>query len=315
MPRMDGLTFLDRVGAVAPALRSIVITAYGDMANIRQAMNAGAFDFLTKPLDFADLETTLEKAAQHVRQVREALRSIEENQTLRMFVDPMTLERLVPFLRTSTGVAAESIEATIALISICGDRDDGDGDDSRRAIELINHNHDLITAAVHGRRGRVVRFLGDALIVMFHGGDHRERAVHACCAVRNELIHQATKTVYGLEIRAGLGSGRVVCGSVGSSSQRRFDYAVLGRPVQIARTLEAMADEGQILITDPLRESLEGMFHWRKSGKRLDNGSDPALEVYDIIAPQVQDQGQGGSTRIATAETCTEVKPGDKVGW
>ena len=54
MPRMDGLTLLQQIQDVSPDIRAIIISAYGDMENIRTAMNRGAFDFVTKPLDFQD---------------------------------------------------------------------------------------------------------------------------------------------------------------------------------------------------------------------------------------------------------------------
>lgn len=62
MPVMDGLTLLSRLKEAHPLLRSVIVSAYGDMQNIRTALNRGAFDFITKPIDFQDLEITLDKA-------------------------------------------------------------------------------------------------------------------------------------------------------------------------------------------------------------------------------------------------------------
>lgn len=62
MPKMDGLTLLDELhGLNRSDLRTVIVSAYGDMENIRTAMNRGAYDFVTKPIDFKDLETTIEK--------------------------------------------------------------------------------------------------------------------------------------------------------------------------------------------------------------------------------------------------------------
>ena len=59
MPEMDGLTLLTKVNEMQnPALKCIMVSAYGDMGNIRQAMNNGAFDFATKPIDLDDLSMT-----------------------------------------------------------------------------------------------------------------------------------------------------------------------------------------------------------------------------------------------------------------
>ena len=71
MPEMDGLTLLENLPAIDPTLKAIVISAYGDMANIRTAMNRGAFDFLTKPIDFDDLKITINKTLEFVRLARE----------------------------------------------------------------------------------------------------------------------------------------------------------------------------------------------------------------------------------------------------
>ena len=73
MPGMDGLTLLDQIPRVDPNVRAIVVSAYDDMRNIRTAMNRGAFDFVTKPIDFRDLKSTIDKTLSHLNDVREAL--------------------------------------------------------------------------------------------------------------------------------------------------------------------------------------------------------------------------------------------------
>ena len=73
MPQMDGLTLLTNLSEQYPSIRSIIISAYGDMDNIRAAMNRGAFDFLTKPLNLQDLEITTNKTLRHVEQMKETL--------------------------------------------------------------------------------------------------------------------------------------------------------------------------------------------------------------------------------------------------
>ena len=76
MPQMDGLTLLQRIHDVAgDDLRCVVVSAFGDMKNIRTAMNRGAFDFITKPVDFDDLNVTIERTLVHLEEWREALAS------------------------------------------------------------------------------------------------------------------------------------------------------------------------------------------------------------------------------------------------
>ena len=72
MPNMDGLTLISELTKKYPFLKSVVVSAYGDMKNIRTAMNLGAFDFITKPINFNDLETTINKTFQEVSLIRKA---------------------------------------------------------------------------------------------------------------------------------------------------------------------------------------------------------------------------------------------------
>ncbi|MDP3443305.1 MAG: SpoIIE family protein phosphatase, partial [Ignavibacteria bacterium] len=74
MPEMDGLTLLAKLNELRnPALRTVIVSAYGDMDNIRTAMNRGAYDFVTKPIDFIDLETTIEKTIKELDTIRSAI--------------------------------------------------------------------------------------------------------------------------------------------------------------------------------------------------------------------------------------------------
>ena len=72
MPRMDGLSLLQKLQENEKQVSTIVVSAYGDMGNIRAAMNRGAFDFVTKPIDFQDLQTTIAKTIRHIELLRDA---------------------------------------------------------------------------------------------------------------------------------------------------------------------------------------------------------------------------------------------------
>ena len=84
MPEMDGLTLLAKINEMRnPALKVIMVSAYGDMGNIRQAMNNGAFDFATKPLDLDDLSITIEKAIQQVEYIHQTQREHNQLESLK----------------------------------------------------------------------------------------------------------------------------------------------------------------------------------------------------------------------------------------
>ena len=78
MPVMDGLTLLIKIKEQQKHSKAVVVSAYGDLENIRTAMNRGAFDFITKPIDFQDLETTIYKTIEEQRLIREGLDAREQ---------------------------------------------------------------------------------------------------------------------------------------------------------------------------------------------------------------------------------------------
>ncbi|MDE2717996.1 MAG: response regulator [Dehalococcoidia bacterium] len=73
MPEMDGLTLLEQIRKVDPNIRAIIVSAYGDMKNIRTAMRRGAVDFITKPIDFEDFDETIERTVIQLREWKVAL--------------------------------------------------------------------------------------------------------------------------------------------------------------------------------------------------------------------------------------------------
>ena len=98
MPRMDGLSLLEKFQESEMKLSTIIVSAYSDMASIRVAMNRGAFDFLTKPIDLGDLETTIARAIRHIGKMREARRRQSEAEraqaSLSRYFSPNLAQRL-----------------------------------------------------------------------------------------------------------------------------------------------------------------------------------------------------------------------------
>ncbi|WP_234567550.1 PP2C family protein-serine/threonine phosphatase [Rhodohalobacter sp. 614A] len=88
MPKMDGLTLLDELqGLQRSDLKAIMVSAYGDMENIRTAMNRGAYDFVTKPIDFNDLETTIEKTLKEIARIQQSKEMEEQLSSLNYDLD------------------------------------------------------------------------------------------------------------------------------------------------------------------------------------------------------------------------------------
>lgn len=96
MPDMSGLTLLQHVADQLPTCRAVMVSAYGDLNNIRTAMNRGAFDFVTKPINFEDLTLTINKTAQHVRHLRDAIQVKTVAELKARFFDNITHEFRTP---------------------------------------------------------------------------------------------------------------------------------------------------------------------------------------------------------------------------
>lgn len=99
MPKMDGLTFLNEVQKRDnPTLKTVIVSAYGDMENIRIAMNRGAFDFVTKPIDFNDLNVTVEKAVKEINLIKQSLEEKKRLQSVQQDLDTATRiqEKMLP---------------------------------------------------------------------------------------------------------------------------------------------------------------------------------------------------------------------------
>ena len=127
MPEMDGLTLLAKVNEMRnPALRVIMVSAYGDMQNIRQAMNNGAFDIATKPIDMDDLAVTIEKAIEQIHFVHESqkehtqLESLKKDLTTARDIQQYILPQVFPPFPEDTGLL-DIYASMVAAKDIGGD--------------------------------------------------------------------------------------------------------------------------------------------------------------------------------------------------
>ncbi len=110
MPEMDGITLLSKTKVVNPTVQTVIVSAYGDMRNIRRAMNNGAFDFVTKPINFNDLGATIAKTIKHVQRLKE---SITEKEQLHQKLERYSrdLEQTIEERTNEITVQKEIIEA------------------------------------------------------------------------------------------------------------------------------------------------------------------------------------------------------------
>ncbi|WP_437314145.1 protein kinase domain-containing protein [Sorangium sp. So ce385] len=271
MPVMDGLTLLERIPEVNPLARTVIVSAYGDMTNIRRAMNRGAFDFLFKPIDFADLETTLEKTLRSVEQHRQKAQANEENDLLRKFTNAALVERLRA-LGPAGAAASEALEATVAFVDVFRFTRVAQERPPAEATRLLNANFEVIVPELLAQGGVVDKFVGDAVMAVFHGPEHLERALAACVAVREQLETVARRagkdSPYAHGVCAGVSTGSVLAAEVGSHACARLGYTVLGEAVNAASHLARAALAGEILVDEAVCRAARQGFKFESAGAR-----------------------------------------------
>ena len=258
MPEMDGLTLLSKLSEQHSLLKSVIVSAYGDMENIRTAMNRGAFDFITKPVNFEDLELTIEKTLNYVRQLHETMQAIKENNILKMYVDETVLNFMDTREFESSLMANETIDASVAFMDICSFTTISENETPDKVVKLLNKYFDVMVKEIIAQGGFVDKFMGDAVMAVFRGEYHLDRAIDASLAVRKKI--NALPEVLGNinfvpKVSIGINSGEMISGNIGSATLRRLDYTVIGDTVNTAQRLQSVAKEGQIIISEPSYQS------------------------------------------------------------
>ncbi|NOX48270.1 MAG: response regulator [Chlorobi bacterium] len=286
MPEMDGLTLLSKLNETHTMLKSVIVSAYGDMENIRTAMNRGAFDFITKPINFSDLELTIEKTLKHVNQIKDTLKAIKENNILKMYVDETVLNFMASREFESTLMENETVEATVVFIDICSFTSISETEKPDIVVKLLNNYFDVMVEEIIEHTGYVDKFIGDAIMAVFKGEYHLDRAIDACLAVRSQIAKLPSvtdKVNFKPSVSIGINSGEVVSGNIGSANLKRLDYTVIGDVVNTAARLQAAAGPGQVIISEKSHEQIKESFQCNKVGEvSLKNKSNPMV-IYEVV--------------------------------
>jgi class 3 adenylate cyclase/FixJ family two-component response regulator len=286
MPEMDGLTLLSKINEQNTLLKAVIVSAYGDMENIRTAMNRGAFDFITKPVNFEDLELTMEKTIKHVTQLRETMKAIKENNILKMYVDETVLNFMGGREFENSLTANETVQATVVFLDICSFTTISENEQPDTVVKLLNKYFDVMVKEIIAQGGYVDKFMGDAVMAVFRGDYHLDRAIDACLAVRksvNELPNESGNIFFRPNVSIGINSGEMISGNIGSANLKRLDYTVIGDVVNTAQRLQVVAKEGQIIINESSYEKVKESFNCHKVGEvTLKNKSNPVM-IYEVL--------------------------------
>jgi class 3 adenylate cyclase/FixJ family two-component response regulator len=283
MPEMDGLTLLTKLNEGNPLTKTVMVSAYGDMENIRTAMNRGAFDFVTKPINFEDLELTVEKTISHVTLIKDRLKAIKENNILKMYVD----ENVLSFMGTkeyeTSLTANETVDATVAFIDICSFTSISEKETPDVVVKMLNQYFDLMVQQIIAQNGIIDKFIGDCVMAVFKGDYHLDRAIDACLAIRNKIDTLPGENSFSPKVSIGINCGEMICGNIGSASLRRLDYTVIGDTVNTAQRLQSKAGISQVIISENAYQKVKESFKCQQIGSAVLKHKAAEVMLYEVI--------------------------------
>lgn len=292
MPRMDGLTLLRKLQEADDKKSTIVVSAYGDMSNIRTAMNRGAFDFLTKPIDFGDLEMTIDKTIRHVEMLRDSRSRQNEAERARASLSRYFSPQIAAKLASEAGGSMEVHRRNVGALftDIAGFTSLVETTAPETLGLLLNEYMSGMTDIVFGHEGTVAKIIGDALHILFNApGDQPDYATRAIACARDldawaQDFRERWKSrniVFGLT-RIGVHAGPALVGNFGGG--HFFDYTAYGDTINTAARLEAANKQlgTRICVSAAVAESAQA-FRGRPVGDLMLRGRSEPLRAFEPL--------------------------------
>lgn len=295
MPRMDGLTLLERLQNLSSMLRTVIVSAYGDMKNIRTAMNRGAFDFVTKPIDFDDLQTTISKTIADLHALREAYRLQAEAERARANLARYFSPNLASYLTehpTTLELGGERRELTFVFTDLADFTPLVEMMDPSIIVNLMNEYIREVSRIVFSHGGTIQTLVGDGVHAMFGAPlehtDHASRAV--ACALDLDSFSQSlcrSKRAQGIALghtRIGVHTGMAIVGNFGGDTF--FHYSAYGDAVNTAARLEAANKQlGTRVCVSGDTVALIPDFDGRPIGTLMLKGKEKGIVAFEPLNP------------------------------
>jgi adenylate cyclase len=248
MPVMDGLTLLAELRERQSDVRAIIVSAYGDMTNLRTAMNRGAFDFVTKPVDLNDLEITIRKTLDDIAKLREIdrLRAAAERarSNLSRYFSPNIVEMLAAQDEPLGAVRRQTV--AVLFVDIVGFTRMAERLTPEAVVTMLRQFHERMTAQIFACGGTVEKYIGDEIFAVFGlPTPSPEDAANALrcadmmiAALASWNIDRTRQGDQPLAIGIGLNYGPAVIGDVGS--EQSFSFTVIGDTINTASRLQGL---------------------------------------------------------------------------
>jgi adenylate cyclase len=248
MPVMDGLTLLNELRERQLAVQAIIVSAYGDMTNLRTAMNRGAFDFVTKPVDLSDLEITVRKALANIAKLREMDRQRMAAERARNNLSRYFSPNIVDLLASQDEPLGAGRRETVAVLfaDIVAFTQMAELMAPEDVLAMLREFHTRMTAQIFASGGTVDQYMGDGIIAVFGApAASPNDAANAlyCAEMMLDALERWNDEREGkgdarLDIGIGLNYGPVVLGDVGS--EHSMSFTAIGDTVNTAARLQVM---------------------------------------------------------------------------
>jgi adenylate cyclase len=249
MPVMDGLTLLSELRERQLDVQAIIVSAYGDMTNLRTAMNRGAFDFVTKPVDLSDLEITVRKALTNVAKLREMDRQRMAAERARNNLSRYFSPNIVELLAAQDEPLGAGRRETVAVLfaDMVGFTRMAEAMAPEDVLALLREFHTRMTAQIFAGGGTVDQYMGDGIFAVFGApAASPNDAANAlyCAEMMLDALERWNEEREGkgdarLDIGIGLNYGPVVLGDVGS--EHSMSFTAIGDTVNTAARLQVMS--------------------------------------------------------------------------
>jgi class 3 adenylate cyclase len=302
MPGIDGIEVCRRLKTdnTLPFIPIVLVTAKGDTKDVVEGLDAGADEYLTKPIDQAALVARV-RSALRIKSLHDELRTEAENLKQRVATQVAEIERIGQLTRFLPTQVAQLIlsagderllqshrrEVTVVFCDLRGFTGFAETAEPEDVISVLHVYHAALGALINKFEGTVVLFAGDGLLVLFNDPlpcpDPSVRAVRMSIEMRDEISrHSANWRKHGHELGFGIGiaCGHATLGCVGFEG--RFQYSATGTVVNLATRLCEQALDGQILVDVRVHAAVQSLADLEPAGELALKGFRRPVKAFNV---------------------------------
>lgn len=203
-----------------------------------------------------------------------------------MYVDETVLNFMSHPEYEKSLMVNETLDATIVFIDLCRFTALTETEPADKVVNLLNQYFDVMTKEILAQGGNVDKFIGDAIMAVFKGEYHLDRAIDASLAIRktiDELPDNMEGIAFMPKVSIGINSGEVISGNIGSATLKRLDYTVIGDVVNTAQRLQSVAKENQVVVKEEIYNKIKDSFNCRLIGEEALKHKSGKTIIYEVI--------------------------------